>query len=1085
MVDDDDKRPEDSGQSGSEPTRPQASSITSEGQGGGVNAPQSKIDAQDVFGGSKYVYYGPPSDGGSPWTPSPPISRYLAWLAAQEYEVPMRGVGRGELSLTLKQTYVSLGLAVTPKGRATKGGRERHLLDTDGLDFELGSLFAKLGEERASHALILGEPGSGKSTALRKLGQLIAEQARRASGEELAVAQGPDDALLADTLGERYLPVFVRLREWRDDDRDRSLEEFIRRELLESAKLAEDRGAPTLDDEVVDALWEHGELVLMLDGLDEVTVPERRKELCRSLASQLDVPAHGGLRVVLTCRYAGYDEAGLKLGARGFGRADLQPLSKEQAKLLIGRWFEEVARTDAEHLTRSRGLRLAAGLTQALDHPSLSNYRRAMFATPLIVTLLCVLYLRGKELPHSRAELYELCLDVLLGSWHRGKDESAEAADVDASADQAPLTPGQAIQLLRPLAYRLHTTQDAERPERSEQIERELLLEMLMDSLEEQGLELDDEDALKWLHQRAAVLDELAPRHFGFFHLGIQEYLAAREVASRGNTALRELAGRVGDSWWGEVILVAASLEGSFAPLMDGLLDRADLLDPKQWERVRECAVEGSFDPQPFIARFTAESLDSGTRLVAILRLLEGRKELPAQLITSLESLVVREGLDEDARGRAAQLIASIAPSADGERTYDVALVCLDDALQEASALLRALRPDKSLRVWPDKGSSPSLARINAGALRKTVKAVVVILADRLPWADDVAPVPAANLRRLTKRLGFTAIRAPGSSVLDPRATLPARWRLREVLDMRDAWDARALCAHLRPVRANADGNIVQGDKHEVRHLASPVAGLIAHLHAPRVEPTTGMSLLRVPGGTFMMGSESDEVDDDSRPPHLVMVSAFWIAETAVTNEQYRAFVIDTGHREPSAWRRRGFNDPQQPVVTVSWSDAEAFCRWLSARSGWAVDLPSEAQWEFAARGKDGRLYPWGNERPDATRAHFDQGDGGRPAIVGSYPAGAGPFGTRDQTGNVWEWCKDVWDANAYKKRARPPSVNPEHDVLRTGDGNVRSVRGGSWYDSAGGALAAAYRSRYWHDGGNVFVSHGFRVVVSREPVDP
>ena len=1058
---DDDKRPNSSGQSDAEPAP--RSSFTSEGLCSGVNAPQSTINAQDVIAGSKYVYYG--RSDGSRWNPSPPISRYLKWLAAQEHEIPMRGVGRGELTLTLKQTYVSLGLAVTPKDRATKGGRERHSVATDSLSFELGSLFAKLSEERAMHTLLLGEPGSGKSTALRKLGQLVAEQARRAQGEELPTAQGPDGALLGGSLGERYLPVFVRLREWRDDDSERSLKEFIRRELLETAQLAEEKGAPPLDDEVIDALWEHGELVLMLDGLDEVTAPKRRKELSKSLASQLDVPAHGGLRVVLSCRYAAYDEAEMELGVRGFCRADLQPLSKEQAELLIRRWFEEVARTDAEHLPRKRALRLAEGLTQALEHPSLHDYRRAMFATPLIVTLLCVLYLRGKELPHSRAELYELCLEVLLGSWHKGKDASAEAADLDARADDAPLTPRQATLLLRPLAYRLHTTQDADRPERSEQIERELLLAMLMDGLEEQGLHLDEEAALMWLHERAAVLDELAPSFFGFFHLGIQEYLAAREVASRGEAALQQLAARIGDSWWREVILIAASLDrSSFAPLMEGLLESADLLDPKQWRRVRECVVEGNFDPQPFIARFTAKSLATGERLVAILRLLEGRERLPQRLVAVLESLAGQEGVDEEARGRAAQLVANVTQSAAGTLTYDIAVVCLDDACSAADQLLRKLRPDKSLRVWPDEGVSPSLSGIDAGALRKMVKAVVVVIANRLPWA--ATQILVAKLQRLTRHLGFTALCAPGSSARDPRATIPPGWRLKEVLDMRAGWDASAL----------KDRRWLGQAVTEV----SPVANLIARRRTPSIEPTTGIRLLWVPRGIFMMGSESD---DDSSPSHLVSVKPFWIGETPVTNQQYRAFVEATGHREPRAWRQRGFNDPQQPVVTVGWGDAEAFCRWLSEQSGWSVNLPSEAQWEFAARGEEGRPFPWGVEHPDATRAHFSQGDGGRPAIVGSYPAGAGPFGTLDQAGNVWEWCKDRWNDNAYKDRSRPPSVSTELDVLGAGDEAIRSMRGGSWTHSSRSALAAAFRGRGWLIDADGYDDVGFRVVAVPEPL--
>ena len=211
----------------------------------------------------------------------------------------------------------------------------------------------------------------------------------------------------------------------------------------------------------------------------------------------------------------------------------------------------------------------------------------------------------------------------------------------------------------------------------------------------------------------------------------------------------------------------------------------------------------------------------------------------------------------------------------------------------------------------------------------------------------------------------------------------------------------------------------------------------------------------------------------------------FWIAETPVTNRIYRLFVEATGRRgrlEPRSWRDRRFGDPEQPVVTVSWEDARVFCAWMSHETGWAVGLPSEAQWEYAARGTDGRPYPWGWDEPDATRACFDQGDEGRPAVVGSHPAGMGPFGALDQSGNVWEWCEDVWNPGAYRDRKRPPAVNEARVVTQGPDARSHSLRGGSWYsDNTRGALAAAYRSRLWHDDA-VNDGLGFRVVVAREP---
>jgi formylglycine-generating enzyme required for sulfatase activity len=218
-------------------------------------------------------------------------------------------------------------------------------------------------------------------------------------------------------------------------------------------------------------------------------------------------------------------------------------------------------------------------------------------------------------------------------------------------------------------------------------------------------------------------------------------------------------------------------------------------------------------------------------------------------------------------------------------------------------------------------------------------------------------------------------------------------------------------------------------------------------------EPLTGIRFLWIPGGRFQMGGTEYERE---QPIHWVRVSPFWLGETPVTNRQYAAFLEQTDREEPRTWRDKRFCAPEQPVVSVSWENAMAFCRWLSELSGREVTLPSEAQWEFAARGTDGREYPWGAEPPDATRAYFGlnwQTD--QPASVGSYPAGKGPFGTLDQAGNVWEWCLDVWDEKAYAKRAKREEVDP----VAKGKGDDRALRGGGWVSPAL-YLRAAYRYR-------------------------
>ena len=220
-------------------------------------------------------------------------------------------------------------------------------------------------------------------------------------------------------------------------------------------------------------------------------------------------------------------------------------------------------------------------------------------------------------------------------------------------------------------------------------------------------------------------------------------------------------------------------------------------------------------------------------------------------------------------------------------------------------------------------------------------------------------------------------------------------------------------------------------------------------------EPETGIRFLWIPGGRFQMGGDRYS---DEQPIHWIRVSPFWLGETPVTNRQYAVFLEKTGHGEPPTWRDRRYSAPDQPVVGVSWQDARSFCRWLSELSGRKVDLPSEAQWEFAARGTDAREYPWGDAEPDETRACFGLDvQKGQPSPVGAHPEGRGPFGTLDQAGNVWEWCLDVWDAEAYSKRVAQGG-EPTDPVVAEGDKDARVLRGGGWVRPAEG-LRAACRS--------------------------
>lgn len=227
----------------------------------------------------------------------------------------------------------------------------------------------------------------------------------------------------------------------------------------------------------------------------------------------------------------------------------------------------------------------------------------------------------------------------------------------------------------------------------------------------------------------------------------------------------------------------------------------------------------------------------------------------------------------------------------------------------------------------------------------------------------------------------------------------------------------------------------------------------------------SGVELVLVPEGAFWMGSEEGWVDES--PVHEVWLDAYHLGMGPVTNRQYLEFVLATGQHYPCSYGD-DFDGPDRPVVGVSWHDAAAFCRWLSSETSAWWRLPTEAEWEKAARGQDGREYPWGDEQPDSRRCNFDERVG-HTTEVGSYPGGVSPFGGHDMAGNVWEWCADWYGEDCYSR-------SPEHNPQGPSSGDTRVFRGGSWYNNAYYCRSAA---RYYRPPTYRYRYIGFRVARS------
>jgi formylglycine-generating enzyme required for sulfatase activity len=313
--------------------------------------------------------------------------------------------------------------------------------------------------------------------------------------------------------------------------------------------------------------------------------------------------------------------------------------------------------------------------------------------------------------------------------------------------------------------------------------------------------------------------------------------------------------------------------------------------------------------------------------------------------------------------------------------------------------------------------------------------------------------------------------------------------------------------------------------------LGIACAGLLAGAESPSTPPATKLStqpakeltldlgnkvtmkLVQIPAGKFLMGSPETEKDrDKDETQHEVTISKpFYMDVTHVTVDQFAAFVKDSGYKTDAekdgrsmgleikdgkldfkykvngcSWRNPSFDQKgDHPVVQVSWNDAKTFCDWLSKKSGKTVVLPTEAQWEYACRAGTKTAYPWGDNPDDGKgwancfdqslkkrwsaatgSASFSWDDGFVfTSPVGSFKANA--FGLYDMNGNAWQWCQDRY--GDYDKGTAT-------DPTGAATGDLRVLRGGSWYDSPGDNRSAV---RIWIGPGYRHVSGGFRVVVA------
>ncbi len=371
-----------------------------------------------------------------------------------------------------------------------------------------------------------------------------------------------------------------------------------------------------------------------------------------------------------------------------------------------------------------------------------------------------------------------------------------------------------------------------------------------------------------------------------------------------------------------------------------------------------------------------------------------------------------------------------------------------EEHLETLRKHLALLRRQGRIRAWHDREitAGDSWRGEIDGALERA-EIVLLLVSPDFVASDFCWDV---ELERALKR------RSQGVRVV-PILLRPTDWRSSALGELQALpRDARPITTW--PDRDQAWVDVVEGLRQLLDQLAAGAAA--ADPAGAAVSPgerrhRDGSALIRVPTATYPLGAA--DLDPASGPPRDVALDAFWIGKHPVTNAQYRAFLDAVPGPEPRYWSDPRFAGDDQPVVGITWQEADAYCRHAG------LMLPPEAWWEAAARGPDGRPYPWGDASPTPERAVF-AGVIAAPAAIGGRPAGASRTGAHDLAGNVREWCAEPW---------QQPSGGADA-------GSFRVVRGGAWNDPAW-KLRAAWRT--WAVADERSPSVGFRVA-ARKVVD-
>lgn len=765
------------------------------------------------------------------------------------------------------------------------------------------------------HLVLLGEPGSGKSTALRHIAMRLAEAGLDRQKDPAAHLEG------WRMLGEqgRFLPLLLPLLPFSrlllyHPDRPGTADDLWNHlaTTLEGHGRAEGLAAAVHDE------LEAGRVLLLLDGLDEVVGSETRSRVVGAV--QAFAQMYPQCRIVVSCRvraYAGEHNRPWQLV--GWPTATLADWTVGQMQHFVAAWYGAAAA--ASGMSDERREEWQNKLHRAIEQRT--DLKR-LGVRPLMMTVMALVHLNDGRLPEDRVTLYSRCVDLLLAQWELAREDGS---DYGTLMDYIEL-PNATVKSLRPLLQvAAFTAHEASTPDAPGSLGRDTLKVMVCEALQQQGHANPYGGAERFLQYtdiRAGLLQASdAGDAYVFPHLTFQEYLAGLELV-RGVDFVAQIMARRNDDRWRVPILLGVG------------------------------------------------------HLVS-----EGALAMPYQL---LNELLMVEERTEAQRQRDLLFAAEIADDVGWGR------------LEGGGATFKKLRRDlaHALTEVVEGRVLPATDRVQAGVYLGT-------MGDPRPAVTSLPP-EMVELAEGTLVLGSTKAQA------------------------------------VQAGKAYEQYYLAQGDKDLAKRARTwpedeindrPVT--VAAFALARYPITNAQYQLFINEGGYEM--DMPWWDDAARA---------WLARDDEATEGLRDYQKRRYKQHPEWWRddRFGIARPNHPVVGVSWYEAVAFCRWLTQHREYNPDgsvyrLPTEAEWEYAARGTTRRIYPWGNEEPDGERANFDEIYEGTTAI-GCFPLGATTEGLHELAGQVWEWTGSVY---------RPYPYDPTDGREDTSEpSNKRFVnRGGGW----------------------------------------